>query len=75
VRKTVNSMCNRQKLLVTGDSHVRGLSEKISNCLDDTFSVFGVTKPNADIEAITLPSMPENGKPNKGRSNHIPWWN
>jgi len=32
-----------------------GLSKKISNCLDDSFSVFGTTKPNADIETITSP--------------------
>jgi hypothetical protein len=44
-RKTVNSMCSRHKILVIGDSHARGLSDKISNCLDDTFSVFGITKP------------------------------
>jgi hypothetical protein len=48
-------MCNRQKILVISDSHVRGLSDKVRNRLDDTFSVFGVTKPNADIEAITTP--------------------
>jgi hypothetical protein len=55
VRKTVNSLCNRQKILVAGDSHVRGLSDKARNCLDDTFSVFSITKPNADIESITSP--------------------
>jgi len=54
-RKTVKSTCKRHKILVIGDSHVRGLSEKISNCLDDTFSVFGITKPNADLETITSP--------------------
>ena len=45
----------RYKILVIGDSHFRGLSEKISNCLDNSFSVFGITKPNADIETITSP--------------------
>ena len=45
----------RHKTLVTGDSHVRGLSKKISNCLDDSFSMFGTTKPNADPETITSP--------------------
>jgi len=53
--KTVKSMCKRHKILVIGDSHVRGLSEKISNCLDDTSSAFGITKPNADIETIPSP--------------------
>jgi len=55
MRKTVKSACKRHKILVIGDSHVRDLSEKISNCLDDSFSVFGITKPNADIETITSP--------------------
>jgi hypothetical protein len=54
-KKTVTSACRRHKILIIGDSHVRGLSEKISNCLDDSFSVTGITKPNADIEAITSP--------------------
>jgi hypothetical protein len=54
-RKTVKSACKRHKILVIGDSHVRGLSEKISNCLDESLSVFGITKPNADIETITSP--------------------
>jgi len=55
MRETVKPESERHKILVTGDSHVRGLSKKISNCLDDSFSVFGTTKPNADIETITSP--------------------
>ena len=47
--------CRRHKIVIIGESHVRGLSEKISSCLDDSFSVTGITKPNADIEAITSP--------------------
>jgi len=53
-KKTVTS-CRRHKILVISDSHVRGLSENISNCLDDSFSVIGITKQNADIEAVTSP--------------------
>lgn len=34
---------------------LRGLSEKISNCVDYFFSVIGVTKPNADMGAVTSP--------------------
>jgi len=52
-RETVKPESERHKVLVIGNSHVRGLSKKISNCLDDSFSVFGTTKPNADIETIT----------------------
>jgi hypothetical protein len=42
----------RCKILIIGESHVRGLSDKVSYDLDDTFSVIGLTKPNADIEGI-----------------------
>ena len=35
-KKTVTLACRRHKLLIIGDSHVRNLSEKISNCLDDS---------------------------------------
>ena len=47
--------CRRHKILMIGYSHVRGLAEKITNCLDDSFNVTGITKPNIDIEAITSP--------------------
>jgi hypothetical protein len=54
-KKTVTSACRRHKIVIIGDSHVRGLSEKICHCLDVSFSAIGITKPNADIEAITSP--------------------
>ena len=43
------------KILINGDSHARGLSEKVRNSLNDVFSVTGVTTPNATTEAITSP--------------------
>lgn len=49
----VNSKHIKHKIIIIGDSHVRGLSEKIGNCLDDSFSVLGISKPNAYIETIT----------------------
>ena len=61
MRNTVKSECKRHKILVIGDSHVRGLSEKIGNCLDNSFSVFGITKPNTDIEKITSPIQLKTG--------------
>ena len=54
-KKTVTSACIRHKILITVDSHVTGLPGKISNCLDNSFSVTGITNSNADIEAITSP--------------------
>ena len=47
--------CNKHRILIIGDSHVRGLAEKISNCLNGSFDVCDITKPNADIESITSP--------------------
>jgi hypothetical protein len=46
---------NKHKIIILGDSHVKGLSEKISNCIDSVYSVMGVSKPNADLNAITSP--------------------
>ena len=54
-RKTVILVCNKHKILIIGDSHVRGLAEKISNRLDDSFGVCGITKRSADVESITSP--------------------
>jgi hypothetical protein len=74
LKKTVTSARRRHKILIIGDSHVRGLSEKVSNCLDDSFSVTGITKPNADIEVITSPLhlIIDNHKKDL---NYILWWN
>jgi hypothetical protein len=52
-KKTVTVAHRRHKILIIGDSHVRGLSGKVSNSLEEAFSVTGITKPNADTEAIT----------------------
>jgi hypothetical protein len=40
-------------LLLLGDSHIRGLAERIGCSLGNSFSVIGITKPNADINGIT----------------------
>jgi hypothetical protein len=46
----------KHKIIILGDSHIKGLSEKISNSLDSSYSVMGVSKPDADLDAITSPS-------------------
>ena len=38
-----------------GDSHTKGLADRISCRLGNSFSVTGITKPNADIKGITSP--------------------
>jgi hypothetical protein len=55
-KTSVSSSCRRNKVLIIGDSHVRGLSEKIRNHLNIPLNVTGITKPNADAESITSPS-------------------
>jgi hypothetical protein len=37
----------KHKLVILGDNHVKGLSEKISSSFDSSYSVMGVSKPNA----------------------------
>ena len=55
-KKTKPVTHSRHKIFIIGDSHVRGLSEKVRNSLNDAFSVIGITKPNAVIEVITSPA-------------------
>jgi len=54
-KKTKAMAYRNHKILIIGDSHARGLLEKVRNSLNDVFSVTGVTKPNATTEAITSP--------------------
>jgi len=51
-----SSSSKRNKVLIIGDSHVRGLSEKILNHLNVPFNVSGITKPNADAKSGTSSS-------------------
>lgn len=57
------------------DSHVKDLSGKISNSLDDSFSVTGITKPNACTETVTFPLHLKTENLTKNKPNYIPWWN
>jgi len=40
-------------VVLIGDSHIKRCSENISNLLDDSHNVTGITKPKANLEAIT----------------------
>jgi hypothetical protein len=40
------------KVVILGDSHVRGCSEKLANTLGNGFTVMGISKPNANMSAI-----------------------
>jgi hypothetical protein len=39
-------------ILIIGDSHVRGCSEKLMNSLGKAYRFIGITKPNANLSAI-----------------------
>ena len=55
-KKPVSSTCRRNKILIIGGSHVRGISERIHNYLNVPFNVTGIKKPNANTESVTSPS-------------------
>jgi len=44
---------NRRKVILLGDSHIRGCSDKLADLLGNSYSVIGITKPNANLSAIT----------------------
>ena len=46
---------NLNKILL-GDSHIRGLADRMNSSLGSSFSVTGITKPNANINGITSSS-------------------
>ena len=45
----------KHKAVVIGDSRIKRCSEKISNLLDASYNVTGITKPNANLEALNSP--------------------
>ena len=45
----------KNNLLLLGDSHIKSLAERISCSLGNSFSITGITKPNANIKGITSP--------------------
>ena len=44
---------NQRKVILLGDSHIRGCSEKLADLLRNSFRVIGITKPNANVKAVT----------------------
>jgi len=44
---------NQHKIILLGDSHICGCSEKLADLLGNSYSVTGITKPNANLSAIT----------------------
>jgi hypothetical protein len=42
------------KIHLIDDSHIRDCSEMLANCLGSSYGVFGISKPSANLEAVTL---------------------
>jgi hypothetical protein len=56
-RKKDNRQNPRKKILILGDSHVRGMVAKLRHNLDDEYSVQGLVKHGADLAAILASDM------------------
>jgi hypothetical protein len=44
---------NKYRIVLIGDSQVRGWADKLSDVLGSSCKIFGITKPNANLKAIT----------------------
>jgi hypothetical protein len=51
--KSAVAKVKKHRVVLIGDSHIKRCSENISNLLDDSYNVTGITKPNANLVAIT----------------------
>ena len=54
-RKSAVAKVKKRRVVLIGDSYIKRCLEKISNSLDNSCNMNGITKPNASLEAITLP--------------------
>jgi hypothetical protein len=52
-KETAGFVQDEHRIYIIGDSHIKGLPDKVRNGLDEAFRVTGITKPKADIEGIT----------------------
>jgi hypothetical protein len=54
-RKSVVVKVKKHRAVLIGDSHIKRCSEKVSNLIDDSYNVTGITKSNANLVTITSP--------------------
>jgi alcohol dehydrogenase class IV len=52
-RNTARETVSSAHILIICYSHSMSLAAKIRNYLDDSFKIYGLTKPNTDIQQIT----------------------
>jgi hypothetical protein len=55
----INHATTKCKVTLLGNSHMRGLSDRLSSLLGNSFDVTGIVKPNADLEVITSTALPD----------------
>jgi predicted phosphodiesterase len=60
--KAKYSKCAKHKILVMGDSHLRGCAAKMIASLDTHFNVCGIVKPGSNTESLIETAKVEVGK-------------
>jgi hypothetical protein len=60
--KAKYSKCSKHKILVMGDSRLRGCAAKMIASLDTRFSVCGIVKPGSNTESLIQTAKDEVGK-------------
>jgi hypothetical protein len=58
-RKVLITAQPKHRILIIGDSHVRGYAERLSDNLGHSFNVTGYVKPNTDLDIITTTAKSE----------------
>ena len=72
-QRSRNSMQNKHRIVLMGDSQVRGCSNKLSDILGSSCNTFGVTKPNVNLRAITN-SINLKDENLKKRRDYLRWY-
>ena len=62
--KAKHSKCAKHKILVMGDSHLRGCAAKLITSLDTRFDMCGNVKPRLNTESLIETAKVEVGKLN-----------
>ena len=47
----------KKRILITGDSHTRGMATELQHNLDKNYIVEGIVKPGADVEVMLHSNM------------------
>ena len=72
---TRNSAQNKHRIVLLGDSQVRGCPQKLSDILGSSCNIIGITKPNANIRASSNSINLKDENLTKKRCSDYLWWN